>query len=138
MTSQKAPTRRPARRQGSGSSTAAPRARVTEGPATPRPLGSWVVWAGIAAALAAAIWLVVAGAAVDVNPAPSDRANQAATDLLEGLADQYEAVRSTRANQAATDRLQGLADRYEAVRSTRANQAATGRLQGLADQYGGR
>lgn len=111
----KEPTETPAQQDRRGIGTASPRALDAQRPPDARRSAIWLVWVGIAAALAAAIWLVIAGVTVDYEVEHNDRANQAATARLQGLADQYETARSDRASQAATARLQGLADQYHST-----------------------
>lgn len=90
-------------------------------PGTPdvRPSSGWMVWVGIAAALVAAMWILLAGAAAESEAARQARADQATSARLQGLADRYELERQARANRAYSARLQGLADRYQPDRSDR-------------------
>lgn len=96
MTSQNTPTKAPisapVRQKSTGVGAHSSRARDVQRPPQPRRSSSWLVWVGIAAALAAAIWLVLADVTADYDAAPSARASQAATARLQGLADQYEAA----------------------------------------------
>ncbi len=93
MTSHDTPTREAtsslAWREARGTRTVATRTRDAQRLPDPHRSSSWLVWVGIVAALAAAIWLVIAGVADQSEAARSARSDRAYSARLQGLADQY-------------------------------------------------